>query len=61
VENTVAIHNWPLWWFSQLESAVKRGDYLIAAKAQRELERLGVTVRYRARPAGAESAVRCAD
>ncbi len=44
-----AIEDWPLWWFSRLESAIERGDYPTAARAQRELERLGVTVRYRGR------------
>ena len=43
------ISDWPLWWFSRLEAAIERGDYLGAAKAQRELERLGVIVIYRGR------------
>jgi hypothetical protein len=38
--------DWPLWWFARLEAAVERGDHIAAAEAQRELERLGVTVRY---------------
>jgi hypothetical protein len=37
--------NWPLWWFVRLEKAVEQGDHA-AAEAQRELERLGVRVRY---------------
>jgi hypothetical protein len=41
--------DWPLWWFARLEAAIERGDYAAAARAQRELERLGVTVRYRGR------------
>jgi hypothetical protein len=41
------VRNWPLWWFARLEAAVERGDFAGAAGAQRELERLGVTVRYR--------------
>jgi hypothetical protein len=41
--------NWPLWWFAQLEAAIERGDYRAAADAQRELERLGVSVQYRGR------------
>jgi hypothetical protein len=40
------VHDWPLWWFARLEAAIERGDYPTAARAQRELERLGVTVRY---------------
>jgi len=43
------VRDWPLWWFAQLEAAVERGDYQAAASAQRELERLGVTVQYRGR------------
>jgi hypothetical protein len=41
--------DWPLWWFARLEAAIERGDYPAAARAQRELERLGVTVHYRGR------------
>jgi hypothetical protein len=41
------VRNWPLWWFARLEAAVQRGDYRTAARAQRQLERLGVTVQYR--------------
>src|SRR5262249_50721067 len=41
--------DWPLLWFSRLEAAIERGDYQGAAHAQRELERLGVTVQYRGR------------
>jgi hypothetical protein len=44
-----AVRDWPLWWFARLEAAVERGDYQTAARAQRELERLGVTVQYRGR------------
>lgn len=38
--------DWPVWWFVRLEAAVERGDHQAAAEAQRELERLGVNVRY---------------
>jgi hypothetical protein len=41
-----SIRNWPLWWFSALEVAVQRGDFDAAAKAQRQLVRLGVRVDY---------------
>ena len=41
--------DWPLWWFAKLEAAIERGDYQKAARAQVELERLGVTVQYRGR------------
>jgi hypothetical protein len=38
--------DWPLWWFAALETAVERGDLQAAARAQRELKRLGVAVKY---------------
>jgi hypothetical protein len=38
--------DWPLWWFVRLERAVELGDHEAAAEAQRELERLGIQVRY---------------
>jgi hypothetical protein len=41
--------DWPLWWFVRLEAALERGDHAEAAEAQRQLQRLGVDVRYRAR------------
>jgi hypothetical protein len=47
--------DWPLWWFARLEAAVERGDHAAAAEAQRQLQRLGVHVRYgrpRTREAG---------
>jgi hypothetical protein len=43
------VRNWPLWWFAHLEAAIERGDHQAAAKAQGQLERLGVTVQYRSR------------
>jgi len=39
--------DWPLYWFAALERAVDVGDLESAAKAQRELRRLGVEVSYR--------------
>jgi hypothetical protein len=39
-------------WFAVLEGARNTGDFELAAKAKRELARLGVDVRYR-RPAAA--------
>ena len=36
----------PIYWFALLDKAVERGDHAAAAEAQRELERLGVAVRY---------------
>ena len=39
----------PTAWFVELEIARKRGDFDRAAKAQAELQRLGVSVRYRPR------------
>ncbi len=43
------VAEWPLWWFARLEASIERGDYHSAAEALRELERLGVTVKYRGR------------
>jgi hypothetical protein len=36
----------PLYWLVILDRAVERGDFKAAAEAQRELEKLGVQVRY---------------
>jgi hypothetical protein len=38
--------DWPLYWFAQLERAVEWGDHQAAARAQRQLARLGVRVQY---------------
>lgn len=38
--------DWPLYWFARLEHAVEDGNHAAAAEAQRELDRLGVKVRY---------------
>jgi hypothetical protein len=35
-----------VYWFTILEVARERGDFVTAAQAQRELQRLGVRVRY---------------
>jgi hypothetical protein len=40
------IKNWPLWWFAQLQSALKRGDLDGAHHALGELARLGIEVRF---------------
>lgn len=37
----------PIAWFSELLLAKDRGDFQRAVEAQRELERLGWTVRFR--------------
>jgi len=39
--------DWPVYWFAELARAFEAGDLVAAARAQQELERLGVTVRYR--------------
>lgn len=44
------IDRWPLWWFAQLEAALRRNDRAGAAAAHRKLEQLGVEVRYRLPP-----------
>jgi hypothetical protein len=43
------VRDWPLWWFARLEAARERSDFQAAARAQRELERLGVSVQFRSR------------
>jgi hypothetical protein len=40
------VTDWPLWWFARLESAVDRDDDLAAREAIRQLERLGIEVRF---------------
>jgi hypothetical protein len=41
----------PIYWFAILDGAVERGDHATAARAQAQLRRLGVRVRYgRPRP-----------
>jgi hypothetical protein len=48
----------PSYWFSLMESAAGRGDFDAAARAKRELERLGVRVvftRRRGRQGGARA------
>lgn len=36
----------PTTWFAVLERALRTGDFDLAARAKRELERLGVTVTF---------------
>jgi len=36
----------PIYWFAILDQAVEDGDHQAAAKAQRQLARLGVRVAY---------------
>lgn len=43
--------DFPVYWFVRLERAVGDGDFAAAAEAQRQLERLGVRVRYGQREA----------
>lgn len=43
----------PTAWFAAFDSAMNRGDISAAAKAQRELSRLGVEVTYRPHRKGA--------
>ena len=42
----------PAAWFVMLEIARKRGDAAEVVRAQRELRRLGVDVRYLCKPTG---------
>ncbi len=47
----------PIYWFVILEEALDQGDLQQAARAQKELKRLGVTVTYRRRQAKREEEV----
>lgn len=47
-----AVAEVPIFWFAKLERAIEASDFAAAAEAQRQLERLGVVVRY-IRPAPA--------
>jgi hypothetical protein len=38
--------DWPLWWFARLEAAIKHNDRRAAKKALRNLQRLGIEVRF---------------
>ena len=40
------IQDSPIAWFYTLEDARRRGDFVLAARAQRQLARLGIQVRY---------------
>jgi hypothetical protein len=40
----------PIYWYAVLEQALDRGDLEAAARAQKELRRLGIDVRYRRHP-----------
>lgn len=44
-----------MYWFAALEKAIDAGDMVAAAEAQKQLERLGVTVRFRPRTRREES------
>jgi len=38
--------DWPLWWFARLENALERGDHAAARLALRNLDRLGIEIRF---------------
>ena len=46
INKTLNFQNSPVAWFVVLERAKKDNDFELAAKAKRELERLGVIVKY---------------
>lgn len=55
-------HDWPAYWLVCLEQAVTDGDYVAAARAQRELRRLGLDCTVRIVPRlGADAEATCAD
>jgi hypothetical protein len=43
------VNDIPTYWFALLEQARERGNYEAAARAQRELGRLGVRVKFNTR------------
>ena len=45
-----SVVDWPLYWFAALERAIESSNFSAAADAQRNLERLGVTVRFSSQP-----------
>jgi hypothetical protein len=45
-ENSPEIRDSRVYWYVVLDQAHERGEYDRAAQAQRQLERLGVKVRY---------------
>jgi hypothetical protein len=47
--------DWPLWWFARLEAAIERGDRRAAAESLRQLDRLGIEVRFTLPPARREA------
>jgi hypothetical protein len=47
--------DWPLWWFAKLESAIERGDHRAARTAIKNLERLGIEVRFTLPPDSEEA------
>jgi hypothetical protein len=49
---TASVRDNPTFWFAVMESAKEKGDFEGAARAKRELERLGVLVTYQ-KPRGA--------
>jgi hypothetical protein len=53
---TSPIVDWPAYWFILLDRYLQEGELEAAAEAQRQLDRLGVEVRYRARPLAATGA-----
>jgi hypothetical protein len=48
------VTDWRLWWFAKLESAIERGDNRAAKDALRNLERLGIEVRFTLPPRAQE-------
>ena len=44
--DTTPTTDWRLWWFAQLESAIERDDHQAAKNAIKNLERLGIEVRF---------------
>ena len=46
---TLPVTDHPVYWFAIMEDAKDRGEFEAAARAKRELERLGVHIAYKPR------------
>ncbi len=53
-ETDPEIRDSPIYWFVVLTEAKERGDFARAAEAQKELDRLGIRISYRATKSATE-------
>jgi hypothetical protein len=57
-ETDPQVRDSPVYWFFILDASRERGHFDLAAEAKKNLERLGVSVRYRRPARGAKSHAR---